>query len=83
MARKFVFRDCCKHFLLALSAAFVVSFSFGKKPILTENALTGNPSTEWDISGAGDLSIQGFGTDISANKGSTISFKIDVNTGTN
>src|SRR5262249_25492500 len=36
----------------------------------------------WDIAGAGDPSIQGFATDISVNKGGTINFKIDVNTGT-
>jgi hypothetical protein len=34
------------------------------------------------ISGVGDLSIQGFATDISVNKGSTIHFKIDVNPAT-
>jgi hypothetical protein len=45
-------------------------------PVVCENQLTGNPSTEWDVSGAGDLSIQGFATDISVNRGSTISFKI-------
>ena len=36
----------------------------------------GNPSSEWDIAGAGDLSIQGFATDISVNKGQTVYFKI-------
>ncbi|PVY40665.1 DUF4082 domain-containing protein [Pontibacter virosus] len=44
--------------------------------IVTENAKTGNPSSEWQISGAGDLSIQGFATDISYNKGETARFKI-------
>jgi hypothetical protein len=47
--------------------------------IVAENCLAGNPYTEWDISGAGDLSIQGYATDISVNRGSTISFKIDTN----
>ena len=36
----------------------------------------GNPPSEWDISGSGDPSIQGFTTDISVNIGQTISFKI-------
>ncbi|WP_018614591.1 DUF4082 domain-containing protein [Segetibacter koreensis] len=47
--------------------------------IVTENKLTGNPASEWDISGAGDLSIQGFATDISVNKGQTVRFKIKTN----
>src|SRR6476469_4766232 len=47
--------------------------------IVSENALPGNPSSEWDISGAGDLSIQGFATDISVNKGETVHFKIKTN----
>ncbi|WP_375437790.1 DUF4082 domain-containing protein, partial [uncultured Hymenobacter sp.] len=44
--------------------------------IVTENALAGSPSTEWQIVGAGDLSIQGFATDISYNKGERARFKI-------
>src|SRR4051794_28145594 len=47
--------------------------------IVSENALPGNPSSEWDINGAGDLSIQGFATDISINKGETVHFKIKTN----
>ena len=53
-----------------------------QNPIPAENSLTGNPSSEWDITGAGDLSLQGFATDISVNKGQTVSFKINI-TGTN
>jgi Domain of unknown function (DUF4082)/Bacterial Ig-like domain/Bacterial Ig domain/Glycosyl hydrolases family 16 len=48
-------------------------------PIVCENALPGNPASEWDISGAGDPSIQGFATDISVNKGETVHFKVDTN----
>lgn len=44
--------------------------------IFTENALQGNPPSEWDISGAGDLDIQGYATDISYDQGETASFKI-------
>jgi hypothetical protein len=36
--------------------------------IVTENCLPGNPASEWDVSGAGDASIQGFATDISVNQ---------------
>ncbi|GJQ35093.1 MAG: hypothetical protein JETCAE01_11030 [Anaerolineaceae bacterium] len=46
--------------------------------IVAENCLTGNPPSEWDVSGAGDLSIQGFATDISVNRGNTVQFKIDT-----
>ena len=45
-------------------------------PIPAENQLPGNPKSEWDISGSGDASIQGFATDISVNKGGTVSFKV-------
>ncbi|HMF98914.1 MAG TPA: N,N-dimethylformamidase beta subunit family domain-containing protein, partial [Vicinamibacterales bacterium] len=45
-------------------------------PIPAENQLTGNPRSEWDVTGSGDSSIQGFATDISVNKGGTISFKV-------
>ena len=44
--------------------------------IVQENRLPGSPSTEWDINGQGDTTIQGFGHDISINRGETIFFKI-------
>ncbi len=47
--------------------------------IVAENCLAGNPSTDWDISGAGDTTILGFSTAISVNKGSAISFKVNTN----
>ena len=46
--------------------------------ITTENALPGNPSSEWQVSGSGDSSIQGFSTDISVDQGETVAFKIDT-----
>src|SRR4029077_920202 len=45
-------------------------------PIPAENLLAGNPRSEWDITGSGDSTIQGFATDISVHKGGTISFKV-------
>jgi methionine-rich copper-binding protein CopC len=45
-------------------------------PIPCENSKPGTPSAVWDISGAGDSSIQGFATDISVDIGETQSFKI-------
>jgi hypothetical protein len=48
--------------------------------IVAENCLPGNSDNEWDTGegSAGDLSIQGFGTDISVNQGGTINFKINT-----
>jgi hypothetical protein len=46
-------------------------------PIVIENQLQGAPQSQWDVSGAGDLTIQGYTTDISVNQGGTVSFKID------
>jgi Domain of unknown function (DUF4082)/Bacterial Ig-like domain/Bacterial Ig domain len=45
-------------------------------PITVENSQPGNPASEWDISGDGDPSIQGFASDISVNRGQTIPFKV-------
>ena len=73
-----------KQSLLSVFAVILFSaLSFSQNAIVTENALPGNPASEWDLAGAdaGDLSIQGFATDISVNRGNTINFKIDVNTG--
>lgn len=47
-----------------------------KNKIIAENCKPGNPSTEWDVNGAGDPTIQGFSTDISYNLGQTAQFKI-------
>ena len=52
--------------------------STGGNPIVCENAKLGNPSSEWDVSGAGDASIQGYATDISVNKGGAVNFKIST-----
>jgi hypothetical protein len=49
-------------------------------PIVAENCLPGNDDSEWDVGegSVGDLTIQGFATDISVNQGGTISFKINT-----
>lgn len=46
--------------------------------IVCENSKPGAPWDEWEVSGAGDDSIQGFATDISVNVGHTVDFKIDT-----
>lgn len=45
-------------------------------PIACENLKPGDPASQWDISGAGDPSIQGFATEISVVRGQTQRFKI-------
>src|SRR5882724_4602790 len=47
-------------------------------PIVCENAKSGNPPSEWDISGAGASSIQGFATQMSVNQGEIVHFKINT-----
>jgi hypothetical protein len=49
-----------------------------RNTIIAENCKPGNPSTEWDINGSGDPTIQGFSTDISYNVGETAQFKIQT-----
>ena len=44
--------------------------------ITCENSQPGVAPSIWDISGAGDPTIQGFSTDISVNVGTTVDFKV-------
>lgn len=67
--------------LLGLSAAPATSLADActppvTNPVACENLQTGTPGTQWEIEGAGDPSIQGFATQMSVNKGQSISFKI-------
>jgi hypothetical protein len=69
--------------LLTLAASRAEAQTFGCSPpavnaIVCENSKAGAPSSQWDISGAGDMSIQGFATDISVNQGQTVHFKVNT-----
>src|SRR5436190_6553596 len=44
--------------------------------IVAENCQPGSPASEWDVAGSGDATIQGFATDFSVNRGSTVHFKV-------
>ena len=44
--------------------------------VVAENCLPGSPASQWDVSGAGDPSIQGFTTSFSIQPGDTVHFKI-------
>jgi hypothetical protein len=46
--------------------------------IEAENCSPGTPPSTWDVSGAGDPTIQGYATDISVNQGGTIFFKVNT-----
>src|SRR5208283_5323067 len=82
--QKLTVRICLGAVLLticALSAAPLSAQTFGCTPptvndTVCENSKTGNPDTDWSISDVGDLTIQGFTTDISVNQGGTIYFKV-------
>jgi N,N-dimethylformamidase beta subunit-like protein/uncharacterized protein DUF4082/fibronectin type III domain protein/Big-like domain-containing protein len=47
-------------------------------PVACENALPGDPLSDWEVQGAGDPTIQGFATSMSVNVGQTESFKIST-----
>src|SRR5262245_36977086 len=49
-------------------------------PVACENTLAGDPAADWQVSGAGDSTLQGFATSMSVNAGQTVSFKVS-NTG--
>ena len=44
--------------------------------VACENSKPGAPASVWDVEGSGDASIQGFATDMSVNRGSTVGFKV-------
>ncbi len=58
------------------ASALIDPCGSGSNKITCENSKPGTDPVIWDISGAGDTTIQGFSTDISVNVGSTIGFKV-------
>jgi methionine-rich copper-binding protein CopC len=49
---------------------------FASLTIAQENQLPGSPPSQWDVSGAGDLTLQGFATEMSVNRGEVVKFKV-------
>jgi hypothetical protein len=47
-------------------------------PIVCENALPGDPPSNWQVQGVGDPTIQGYATSMSVNAGQTEYFKINT-----
>jgi hypothetical protein len=64
------------------SQTAITTFSDAPNKIVSENLNTGTPESVWSIHGSianqGDSQIEGFATQISANAGQTVSFKIDT-----
>jgi hypothetical protein len=63
---------------MAVAPAAQASCGAPANEIEAENCLPGTSRDQWDVSGAGDTSIQGFATDISVAQGGTVQFKIDT-----
>ena len=58
-------------------------FSFAQNAIVTENANAGNPISEWGVPDFRDNRIAGFANKMSLNRGETVRFKINVQSGAN
>ena len=64
--------------LAAVAPSAHASCAVPGNEIEAENCLPGTPQNQWDVSGMGDSSIQGFATEISVPQGGTVHFKIDT-----
>ena len=62
--------------ILLLAAHPAPGMAACSNPVACENAKTGSAPSAWQVSGAGDASIQGYATTMSVNRGDTIRFKI-------
>ncbi|RKQ94073.1 all-beta uncharacterized protein [Solirubrobacter pauli] len=60
--------------LLAISPA--VSHAACANPVACENAKPGSAPSTWQVTGRGDVTIQGYATRMSVNRGETVVFKI-------
>src|SRR5690348_17918411 len=72
----------CLLLAVLLSAAFLVTArpaaAACASTIACENQLPGDPPSDWNVSGIGDSTIQGFATSMSVNVGEAESFKIST-----
>ena len=62
-------------------ALLLSSLLSAQNPIVTENALPGNPFAEWGVPNFRDNRITGFATKMSLNAGETVRFKVNVQNG--
>ncbi len=75
-----IFLGLVASLLLGMTGQVRAQCSTPANAIVAENCLAGSPASEWDLGAGqnGDLTIQGFATDISVNQGDTVSFKINT-----
>lgn len=64
----------------ASGASNEASATPGVNEIVAENQLAGTERAVWDVSGAGDTTLLGYGTLLSVDQGGTVQFKIDDDT---
>ena len=67
--------------LLILSLFGLFQFSIAQNAIVIENAFPGNPISEWGVPNFRENRIAGFATKMSLNRGETVHFKINVQSG--
>src|SRR5690349_837620 len=70
------FRNCSISFSFLILLLIIIPCALAQNSIVLENQKPGSPPSEWDVSGAGDPSIQGFATEMSVNRGEIIRFKV-------
>jgi hypothetical protein len=73
-----------RRLLFTIFYVFVLTvFSFAQNAIVTENANAGNPISEWGVPDFRDNRIAGFANKMSLNRGETVQFRINVQSGAN
>jgi hypothetical protein len=66
----------CAAALAVLALCPTAGFAACANPVACENEKPGSPPDNWQVSGAGDASIQGYATSMGVNRGQTIRFKV-------
>jgi hypothetical protein len=64
--------------VMASPAMAATECASAPNPNVCENALPGDPPSDWEVQGVGSSSIQGYATSMSVNVGQTESFKINT-----
>src|SRR5450432_1542687 len=82
--KRILFSRLLRRLFFITPALFFLLSAQAQNAIVTENALPGNPISEWGVTSSADfrnVNLNGYATDISVNKGSTVHFKIDGQAG--
>jgi hypothetical protein len=81
MIRSITFCINRRLFFIVFYVLVSTAFSFAQNAIVTENSNAGNPVSEWGVPDFRDNRIAGFATKMSLNRGQTVRFKINVQSG--